>query len=308
MSKISIIVPVYKAEKYLRRCLDSIIEQTFTDWECILVDDGSPDGAGVICEEYAEQDGRFKVFRQENAGVSAARNKGLDEAKGEWITFVDSDDWVGKDYLENLYSAAIKYDAELVIGGLKIVEDGKTTQELKPKNGKLLMPKDFDITGAGNKLFKSMICKMYNCQFPIGIKSREDMYFNFQVIIHTDKVYGISSTSYYYYQNNGSAIHNYTIEKIKGEVYIQELIERKLNEINIEQKWYDFLIKHNIYVKNLFLFNIAKPNLQLWRNTFPDLNKYAIKNAISIKRKIVLFLAYKRLDAIAKLIIRIFKR
>lgn len=100
MPKISIIVPVYKVEKYLHRCLDSIVAQTFTDWECILVDDGSPDGSGKICDEYAEKDGRFKVFHQENQGVSAARNKGLDNAKGEWIGFVDSDDWVSKEYFQ----------------------------------------------------------------------------------------------------------------------------------------------------------------------------------------------------------------
>lgn len=100
MPKISIIVPVYKVEKYLHRCLDSIVAQNFTDWECILVDDGSPDGSGKICDEYAEKDGRFKVFHQENQRVSAARNKGLDNAKGEWIGFVDSDDWVSKDYFQ----------------------------------------------------------------------------------------------------------------------------------------------------------------------------------------------------------------
>ena len=83
--KISIIVPVYKAEKYLRRCLDSIVAQTFTDWECILIDDGSPDNSGKICDEYAVKDGRFRVFHQENAGVSAARNKGL--AKGNPVLF-----------------------------------------------------------------------------------------------------------------------------------------------------------------------------------------------------------------------------
>ena len=101
MPKISIIVPVYQVEKYLRRCLDSIVAQTFTDWECILVDDGSPDNSGKICDEYAEIDNRFRVFHQENAGVSAARNKGLDVAKGEWITFVDSNDYIEEDYLQS---------------------------------------------------------------------------------------------------------------------------------------------------------------------------------------------------------------
>ena len=89
---ISVIVPVYKVEKYIRCCLDSIVTQTFADWECILIDDGSPDNSGKICDEYAEKDGRFRVIHQKNAGVSAARNAGLNVAKGAWITFVDSDD------------------------------------------------------------------------------------------------------------------------------------------------------------------------------------------------------------------------
>ena len=94
MPKISIIVPVYKVEKYLNRCLDSIIAQTYTDWECILIDDGSPDNSGKICDEYAEKNSRFVVIHQENTGSAEARNIALKNANGEYIICVDSDDWV----------------------------------------------------------------------------------------------------------------------------------------------------------------------------------------------------------------------
>ena len=97
---ISIIVPVYNVEKYLSRCLDSILFQSFPDWECILIDDGSSDNSGKICDEYAQQDDRFIVIHQQNSGVSAARNAGLDIAKGQWFSFVDSDDWIGSNFLE----------------------------------------------------------------------------------------------------------------------------------------------------------------------------------------------------------------
>lgn len=90
--QISIIIPVYKAEKYLHDCLDSIAAQTFADWECILIDDGSPDSSGMICEEYAARDSRFIAVHQKNGGVSAARNAGLAIARGDWIGFVDADD------------------------------------------------------------------------------------------------------------------------------------------------------------------------------------------------------------------------
>jgi glycosyltransferase involved in cell wall biosynthesis len=96
MPVISIIVPVYKVEPYLRRCIDSILAQGFTDFECILIDDGSPDNCPTICDEYMEKDKRIVVIHQENKGVSAARNAGLNRAQGKWIGFVDSDDWCDK--------------------------------------------------------------------------------------------------------------------------------------------------------------------------------------------------------------------
>jgi len=100
--QISVIVPVYKVEQYIHRCIDSILSQSFTDFELILVDDGSPDNCGKICDEYAQKDSRIRVFHKSNGGVSSARNLGLDNAKGEWIAFIDSDDFVENEYLEEL--------------------------------------------------------------------------------------------------------------------------------------------------------------------------------------------------------------
>ena len=97
--KVSVIVPVYKAEAYLHRCVDSLLAQTFQDYEILLIDDGSPDRSGEICDEYAKMDKRIRVFHKENGGVSSARNIGLDNAQGEWVAFVDADDWVDRDYL-----------------------------------------------------------------------------------------------------------------------------------------------------------------------------------------------------------------
>ena len=111
MAEISIIVPVYKVENYLYRCIESIISQTFTDYELILIDDGSPDKCGDICEEYAKKNDRIHVIHQKNGGLSAARNAGIDwsykYSNSTWITFIDSDDWVSPDYLEALCTAAV---------------------------------------------------------------------------------------------------------------------------------------------------------------------------------------------------------
>lgn len=126
LPEISVIVPVYKVEEYLPQCIDSILAQTFTDFELLLVDDGSPDRCGEICEEYAGKDMRIRVFHQQNSGVSAARNIGLQHAKGTYIVFVDSDDWVSTDYLLHLYKSLPDTGIGLVMGGaLKYSIDGK---------------------------------------------------------------------------------------------------------------------------------------------------------------------------------------
>ena len=119
MPEISVIIPVYKAENYLCHCIDSILGQSFVDFELILVDDGSPDGSGAICDEYAKKDDRIRVIHQKNRGVSSARNAGLDAARGNWVTFIDSDDYVKKEFLEHLYEC--EYD--LIIGGYEQSEN-----------------------------------------------------------------------------------------------------------------------------------------------------------------------------------------
>lgn len=123
MPKISVIVPVYNAEKYLHRCVDSILAQTFTDFELLLINDGSKDSSGVICDEYAAKDPRVRVFHKENGGVSSARNLGLDNAKGEWVVFMDSDDfWCDNTALEQLHINAVEYNVDIIRGEYKAVD------------------------------------------------------------------------------------------------------------------------------------------------------------------------------------------
>ena len=111
---VSVIVPVYNTEKYLEECIQSVLNQSFTDFELLLIDDGSTDQSGLICDKYAKKDNRIRVFHKINGGVSSARNLGLDNAKGEWITFVDSDDCLKPDYLMNLY-ACVNAKVDLII-------------------------------------------------------------------------------------------------------------------------------------------------------------------------------------------------
>ncbi|MDE6807819.1 MAG: glycosyltransferase family 2 protein, partial [Prevotella sp.] len=118
MPKVSVIVPVYKAEKYLDRCVESILAQTYSEWELLLVDDGSPDKSGELCDIWSKKDSRIKVFHKENGGVSSARNLGIELAKGEWITFVDSDDWVDEKYLESFFHNNYSYEKIIYIQGI----------------------------------------------------------------------------------------------------------------------------------------------------------------------------------------------
>lgn len=211
MPKISIIVPVYKVEKYLHRCLDSIIAQTFTDWECILIDDGSPDGSGKICDEYAQKDGRFRVFHQENQGVSAARNKGLDEARGEYVNFIDSDDWIDSKLLELLYNSVNDYEI-VFFGNYNCYKDGNMVAHI-PREAICLSKKDteqeifhlkfndesFEYFGyTWNKMFRLSIIKDYSVKFINGLNLREDELFTMSYCQHISTLKVISESLYYY--------------------------------------------------------------------------------------------------------------
>ena len=141
-AKVSIIVPVYNVEPYIPRCIDSIMCQSFTDFELLLVDDGSTDGSGKICDAYAEKDSRIRVFHKENRGVSSARNLGLDEAKGEWVYFMDPDDEIVSDALLCLVKG-INEEVDVVMGGYdEIGLDGKLVNSMKPHSERLLDRKE----------------------------------------------------------------------------------------------------------------------------------------------------------------------
>lgn len=185
---ISIIIPVYNVENYLRQCLQSVIEQTFTDWECIIVDDGSKDRSGVICDEFAKMDSRFAAIHQENRGVSAARNKGLQVAKGEYICFIDSDDWVSENYLSDMLKGMDEKSVDMVVTGNVLEFSNGTIRTIKSDRLQYLeIKKDFTkvfinhiklFYGPCSILFKHSILKRDNISFPEHLSLGEDMIFN----------------------------------------------------------------------------------------------------------------------------------
>lgn len=216
---ISIIVPVYNVEKYLRECLDSISQLKTVTWEAILVDDGSTDTSGKICDEYAKQDSRFRVIHQKNAGVSAARNAGLDAAKGEWIWFVDSDDIVDtqcvpntKNWLDN------QGDIDYVMFSLKKFEDGdkisvllkgtdNNTPNIIKEDNKNVFQLKYLCSQHQQLWYKREIIESHYVRFTLGIRNSEDGEFMAKYLMLMRNPIKVDSTIYYYRMREGSAMH-----------------------------------------------------------------------------------------------------
>lgn len=206
MPLISLIVPVYNAENTLYRCIDSILGQSLTDFELLLINDGSKDKSGEICDGYEAKDNRIRVFHKENGGVSSARNVGLDNAKGTWVAYVDSDDWVAKDYLKNLIDHT-KTGVDLVISfPTYIYTDGSSRKpEYQPK---LVDEQNFEEifvehsmhqnTSPWSKLFRREILESANIRFCEDMHIGEDLLFLYTYMLSTAKIYISSDTDYLY--------------------------------------------------------------------------------------------------------------
>lgn len=219
--KISVIVPIYRVEEYLSGCLDSILNQTFRDLEVILVDDGSPDRCGAICEEYAKKDSRIRVIHKENGGLSSARNAGLDIAEGEYAAFVDSDDTVTPDCYEKLFRCAEKYDADLVCGGRWDVSQrtGERAPGLCPEkeevvSGVELVRRIFTWenldSAAWDKLYRREL--LNGIRYPLGVWS-EDVPTTYRVALRAKKAVLCPERVYCYLHREGSITYSRISEK-----------------------------------------------------------------------------------------------
>ena len=212
-AKLSIIVPVFNAEDYLEQCLQSIGFQSYKNWECLLVDDGSTDNSGAICDKYAEKDNRFRVLHKENGGVSSARNLGIKEASGEWITFVDADDFIGDAYLQGLIEPLLEGNKlDFVHGGCTNYENGRITtvnQEYEyyigEDKGRLFRSFRGLVV---SKLFRTSILREKELLFDEGMKIAEDMAFTMDYLFFVNSYAFVPEKSYYYRRDNeNSATH-----------------------------------------------------------------------------------------------------
>lgn len=211
MPFISIIIPVYNVEAYLRECLDSIVTQQFDDYEAILIDDGSTDSSSVICDEYAERYSQLKVIHKENGGVSSARNAGLVVAKGEWIWFVDADDWIQTDALKTLSIAIRDIIADTIYFGINQIK-GDFIYKGKENNILNMTKDDFLLRVQCNNhqaiLYDGKIIRQYCIRFPVGMKMSEDLEFQYKYLLHCKHPVQIACTLYNLRERDGSASHN----------------------------------------------------------------------------------------------------
>lgn len=221
MPKISVIVPVYKVEKYLRRCLDSILAQTYADWECLLIDDGSPDNSGAICDEYARRDERFRVFHVKNGGVSRARNIGLDNMTGEWVTFIDSDDWIDPDNLETSMSAIVRDNLDILQYSYHMTDEKDRIVGTQMFNlpvmssGEFVRADHYSVCVGGGYIVKSLIDRLH-LRFNEQIHLAEDQLFMMEAISNARRIGQTDKVFYHYFQNTTSATHNHNIPHIEA--------------------------------------------------------------------------------------------
>lgn len=222
MKKISIIIPVYNVENYLRRCIESILNQTFSDFELILVDDGSSDNSGNICDYYATKDNRIRVIHKSNGGVSSARNVGIANVDGEWLTFIDADDYVAPDllhdYVENMANT------DLLIQGFSYNAERDVAIEARLMDGKDVIYKflniDSEICGfVWNKLYKTELIKNNNIRFNEKMVMIEDHLFNHNYVAYCKSIKILNKVNYIYIRHEGaSCFRNHKYSTLKNTV------------------------------------------------------------------------------------------
>ena len=240
--KCSVIVPVYKAEGLIHRCLDSLLSQTMEEFEVLLVDDGSPDRSGEICDEYAQKDPRIRVFHKQNGGVSSARQFGLDQARGEYVIHVDPDDWVDAAMLGELYAKAKAENADMVTCDLYIEEAKKTgydsqCPQVLTAEGMLIQLLQQKLHGSCcNKLVRRSLFNEFKVSFPAEIICWEDLYVNCELLRHDIRVAYIPKAYYHYdcHSNSGSITHGKDMRRLRSQLlfcdHFSQVLDRKYME------------------------------------------------------------------------------
>lgn len=309
--KISVIVPVYNSDKYLHRCIDSILAQTFIDFELLLINDGSKDNSGAICDEYAAKDARVCVFHKENGGVSSARNVGLDNANGEWICWVDSDDYIDSTMLEKLYKSAVVNDADISYCNFNMVWD--KTMEIYRLRGSSFdkfrtlaewIGEPWTICTAS--LFKTSLYKDNNLEYSSEFNYCEDFYMSTVLRYYAQRIVNIEEPLYFYNRCNESSITS-----SPKNVLINDLKKAYLS-------LFSFFIHKNEFDKyKKYLYWRIIDSQQYWllnSETFSNYMEFIPESleelwscpTISFKRKIMIWCIIHRMSFLANIMLNFY--
>lgn len=288
--EISVIVPVYNAEAYIHRCINSLLAQTFDDFEVILVDDGSLDGSGAICDDYARKNSRVRVFHKENGGVASARQLGVDKARGEYTIHTDPDDWVEPTMLEELYYRAKTETADMVICDFFVEEkEGSIYRVQQPTNNsadvvleELLL---YRLHGSlCNKLIRRECYTLYNIAFVKGLNYCEDYLVCVKLLQKGIKVAYLNKAFYHYDQivNSGSITRNFSTALFE----LRKMFISRLQEVVPDRK--ELIVLNKLDLKYaLFEANMPK----VFKTLYPEVDKDVWKLNKSMINRILLYVA-----------------
>lgn len=294
---ISVIVPIYKVKEYLERCIESIVNQTYQNLEIILVDDGSPDSCPVLCDNWKKKDDRIKVIHKKNGGLSDARNEGMKIATGDYISFVDSDDWIGKEMYHCMVQALENYDADICECNYLKTDKMQHTEEMIENNFQLLdnmealekLLKEEVAPVVWNKIYKREI--MIDLFFKVG-KYNEDEFWTYLALDQAEKIVKIDTVLYYYFYREDSIIHEtYSIKRLDG-------LEARFERMNYLKKYprLNGLAKRNLVFECMYHYQkgleyLEEKELQILKIrvndifrrtklTLKEVSKYVIKEKI----------------------------
>ncbi|MDR2593978.1 MAG: glycosyltransferase [Fibromonadaceae bacterium] len=301
MPVISIIVPIYKVEKYLSRCLDSILAQTFTDFECILVDDGSPDNCPAICDEYASKDNRFKVMHKEqNEGLAKARKSGLAVATAEFVIHIDSDDWIESGALELLYKKQQETDSDLVLGGFCRIYEQYNETYIYPEISNNVSPILYYLSGPScmwGKLYRKSLFENY---LLVEANAAEDLTCNVQIFskIRAEKLQKIDSIIYNYdcisYGITSQRKCNYKSYSedpyIKCYLWVEKYLQKAGQYYLVKDIWLNYVVNMGVipYIKYNYK-NLTKNDMDFfYKNYCREFIKSKYRKKILIRDRIMI--------------------
>ena len=291
---ISVIVPVYNAEPYLQLCVKSVLTQSFANFELLLIDDGSTDNSGSVCDKFACYDRRVRVFHKENGGVSSARNLGIDKAWGGWITFLDSDDFIDTTFLEDLYGKAISSHVDIVFTDIRYIWSNKTDiyytyrwNETPQEDLVAYLTQTRNCPGWG--LIRGSLIRNNNFRFPENITIYEDFHLLIRLIFKSQNVCHVGKPLYNYRMHDSSIVHSTDYNyKIQNQIWAYSSILQYFKDNNVYDKYAPSLYGRILHdYQNMVLDRTYHEN---FTKIYPDKKYYIWKSStINFKLKIMMW-------------------